>query len=144
MSPNAIFTLTLKILNILSIRLADLEFGHWDQLVVHSLPPAYAVRRRLYFYWCLSVNTGRVPQFQVLSQVSGHRSLPREYPSPGQGVLQSQLGYPSPPGQDWGTPLARTRAPPPRPGLGCPLPRDRTAERVLAMQRAVRLLLSRR
>ena len=53
-----------------------------------------------------------IPQSQVLSQVSGSRSFPGGYPSPSQGVTQSQLGEDrgtysqdlGAPSWDWGTP----------------------------------------
>ena len=101
-----------------------------------------------------------VPQSQVLSQLSGPRFFPRGYPSPrffpssdsrsfpgGYSSLiwgVPQRGYPwlglGHPQLGLSTPWLRLNTPWLR--LGYPPPKDRTAERVLAMQRVVCLLRS--
>ena len=74
---------------------------------------------------------GGVLQSQIFSLVSGPRSFPGGYPSPGQGVPPGQgcpasQDWDTPPGQDWDawdTTPAKTGLPPGQPGLG--YPRDR-------------------
>ena len=73
-----------------------------------------------------------VPQSHALSLVSGPRSFPGGTPVPDGGTL---AGTGVPPGWGWGTPLQLGLKYPPPPG-------DSTEERVLATQRAVRLLSS--
>ena len=61
---------------------------------------------------------GEVPQSQVLSQVSGPRSFPREHPSLGQEVVpQSQVlsQVPNPRSFPGGYPSPQYRVPPPPP-----------------------------
>ena len=91
----------------------------FNNIIIPSLlPQPYVVRREGNFFTrvSLSVHKGGIVQSQVLSPVSGSRSIPRGTPVPEQGGVVSG-------------------------GQGTPM---ETTERVLATQRAVCLLRSRR